>query len=95
MTIFLRHAWLVEHNLKINWCIGKVSMTRCPALCGSDTTSDRTNQLTLSSANDLADPPRTKSCCRDHIEEVLEDMPESTETDPPPGFMCTNPDEMT
>src|SRR5882672_8443464 len=32
-TIILRHTWLVEHNPKIDWSTGKVSMTRCPVAC--------------------------------------------------------------
>jgi len=30
-----------------------------------------------------------------HIEEVLEDQPETTNTGPLPGFICPDPDEMT
>jgi len=41
-TIILRHMWLVEHNPEIDWCTGKVSLTRCPVPCGLKTTTDLT-----------------------------------------------------
>ena len=34
MEIILGMPWLVVHNPKINWKIGKVKMTRCLPLCG-------------------------------------------------------------
>src|SRR5882724_7046495 len=32
-TIILGHMLLMEHNLEIDWCMGDISMTRCPASC--------------------------------------------------------------
>src|SRR5467141_3246635 len=42
-TIILGHMWLVEHNPKIGWSTGKVSMTRFPVACGLDAIADSTN----------------------------------------------------
>ena len=33
-AIVLGHTWLAEHNPDINWCTGKVKLTRCPDYCG-------------------------------------------------------------
>jgi len=40
MTIILGNTWLVEHNPEIDWCTGKVSLTRCPASCGLKSTAN-------------------------------------------------------
>src|SRR5467141_3507139 len=97
-TIILRHTWLVEHNPNIDWSTGKVSMTRCPAACGSNTNEDDTNRRKFSSANYLAGnsrgSPKAKSCQKVHIEEVPEDQPGPSETKPPPGFARPDPDDL-
>src|SRR5882672_12538791 len=86
-TIILGHMWLVEHNPDIDWSTGKVSMTRCPAACGSNTNEDDTNRLKFGLANYLAGnlrgSPKAKSCRKVHIEEVPEDQPGPSETEPP------------
>src|SRR5882672_1475034 len=65
-TIILRHTWLVEHNPDIDWSTRNVSMTRCPAACGSNTTVDHTNRPKFGSADYLAGnlrgSPRAKLC---------------------------------
>ena len=33
MDMFLRHDWLVKHNLEVNWKDGKIEFTRCPGSC--------------------------------------------------------------
>src|SRR5882672_7466575 len=89
--------WLVDHNPDIDWSTGKVSMTRCLPVCGSNTNADDTNQLKFSSADYLAGnsrgSPKAKSCQKVHIKEVPEDQPGPSETKPPPGFACPNPDD--
>src|SRR5882672_7915262 len=89
-TIILRHMWLVEHNPKIDWSTGRVSMTRCPVTCGSKATADDTNQLKFSSAScsagNLTSSPRAKLCWKVHIEEVPEGQSGPNETEPPLGF---------
>ena len=94
MTIILGHMWIIEHNPEIDWCTGKVSMTRCPAVCRPDATSDGTSQLIPCLADNSAGPPRVKSCGKVHIKEVLEGQPESPEAEPLPGFACLDLDDM-
>jgi len=31
--MFLRHDWLVKHNLEVNWKNGTIKFTRCPGNC--------------------------------------------------------------
>ena len=31
--MFLRHNWLVKHNLEVNWKNGTIKFTRCPGSC--------------------------------------------------------------
>src|SRR5882724_1025105 len=40
-TIILGHMWLMEHNPEIDWCMGDITMMRCPALCRPKTTEER------------------------------------------------------
>src|SRR5882672_5826408 len=90
--------WLVEHNPEIDWSTGTVSMTRCPAECGPNTTADNTNRpkfgLANYSAGNSAGPPRAKSCWKVHIKEVPEGQSEPSETEPPPGFACPDPENL-
>jgi len=46
-TIILGHTWLVEHNPEIDWCTGKVSLTRCPVSCRPKAMTDLTDQLII------------------------------------------------
>src|SRR5882672_6027547 len=98
MTIILGHMWLVEHNPKIDWSTGKVSMTRCPMACGPNVTADNPNQSKLGAADylagSLAGSPREKSCQKVHIEEVPEGQSETSKTEPLPGFACPYPDNL-
>src|SRR5882672_4903098 len=97
-TIILGHMWLVEHNPDIDWSTRKVSMTRCPAACGSNTNADDTNRPKFSStdhpAGNSRGSPKAKSCRKVHIEEVPKDQPGPSETKPPPGFARPNPDDL-
>src|SRR5882672_3188287 len=90
--------WLVDHNPDIDWSTGKVSMTRCLPVCGSNTNADDTNQLKFGSADYLAGnsrgSPKAKSCWKVHIKEVPEDQPGPSETEPPPGFAHPGPDDL-
>src|SRR5882724_7086241 len=36
--IILGHMWLMEHNPKIDWCMGDITMMRCLASCRLKTT---------------------------------------------------------
>ena len=31
--VILGYMWLVENGLEIDWCMGDIHMTRCPATC--------------------------------------------------------------
>ena len=33
--LILRHSWLHQHNLEINWAQGEIKMSRCPPHCCS------------------------------------------------------------
>src|SRR5882724_13243652 len=85
-TIILRHMWWVEHNTEINWCTGKVSLTRFPKSCGPKATADLTDWLIPRLADNSSDSPKAKFFWKVHIEEVLEGHPEPQETELPPGF---------
>jgi len=39
--VILGHMWLMEHNPKIDWCMGDISMMRCPASCRLKTIEER------------------------------------------------------
>src|SRR5882724_8891994 len=39
--IILGHTWLMEHNPKIDWPTGEISMMRCPTPCRPKTTEER------------------------------------------------------
>src|SRR5467141_2360613 len=104
-TIILGHTWLVEHNPDIDWSTGKVSMTRCPEACGSNTNAGDTNRPKFGSvadkfgsvdylAGNSRGSPQAKSCRKVHIKEVPEDQPGPSETEPPPGFACPDPDDL-
>ena len=53
-----------------------------------NSTSDQMNQVTHKFPHNSVDPPRTKSCQKVHIEDVLEYLSEPAEAGPPPG-LCT------
>src|SRR5882724_502297 len=38
--IILGHMWLMEHNPKVDWHTGKISMTRCPMSCRPKATEE-------------------------------------------------------
>src|SRR5882672_11607220 len=86
-TIILRHTWHVEHNPNIDWSTRKVSMTRCPAACGSNTNADGTNRpkfgLADYPAGNSRGSPKVKSCRKVHIKEVPKDQPGPSDTTPP------------
>src|SRR5882724_5289291 len=46
------------------------------------------------SADNLASPPRAKSCQKVHIEEVPEGWAEPNKAEPPPGFAHPDPDDL-
>ena len=33
MEMFLRHDWLVKHNLEVNWDKETIQFIRCPKIC--------------------------------------------------------------
>src|SRR5882724_2308502 len=39
-TIILGHTWLMEHNPEIDWCMGEISMMRCPMPCRPKATEE-------------------------------------------------------
>jgi len=59
-TIVLSHTWLVEHNPEIDWCTGKVSLTRCPLSCRPKATADLNDQPIPRSAGNLSEPPQSQ-----------------------------------
>jgi len=80
-------------------------MTRCPAACRSNTNAGDTNRPKFSSVADKfgsvdylagnSRVPRSEIVSEVHIEEVPEDQPGPSETEPPPGFAHPDPDDLT
>jgi len=93
-TIILGHTWLMEHNPEIDWCTRKVSMTRCPSMCGPTTTMNQLSQLRDRLAEKVEGSPRASSCHWVHIKEVPEAQSKPAETEAPPGFAHPDPDEI-
>ena len=86
--------WLMEHNPEIDWCTGKVSLMRCPALCRQTATMDQLSQPRDRSAEKVEGPPRAKSCHQVYIEEVPEVQSIPYKAELPPNFVHPDPDEM-
>src|SRR5882724_10402836 len=84
-TIILGHTWLMEHNPEIDWHMGDISMTRCPASCRPKTAEreDRPNHVL---ANKTWKQPKAHFHSRVHVEEVSESHSAHNQTEPPPGF---------
>ena len=46
--VILGHTWLMEHNPEIDWHMGDIHLTRCPAMCRSVTKMDSLSELAKS-----------------------------------------------
>src|SRR5882724_4888120 len=92
-TIILGHTWLMEHNPKIDWCTGEISMTRCPTPCRPKATEE-TNWLNRISANTTWRQLKTHLHQRVHVEEVPEFESTCMEAEPSPGSTQPDPDEL-
>src|SRR5882724_6758852 len=91
--IILGHTWLMEHNPKIDWCTGEISMMRCPMSWRLKATEE-TDQPNRTSADMTQKQLKTHLHQRVHIEEVPESESTCTETDPSPGFARPDPDKL-
>jgi len=67
--VILGHMWVMEHNPDIDWLIGGIIMTRCPASCGLNTPADNLNNSSAGNSKGILEG---KSHHWVHIEEVLE-----------------------
>src|SRR5882724_8456415 len=85
--------WLMEHNTKVDWCTGKISMMRCPTSCRPKATEemDQPNRI---SADTTRKQPKTHLHRQVHVEEVPESESTRMEADPSPGFAQPDPDEL-
>src|SRR5882724_11579445 len=92
-TIILGHTWLMEHNPEVDWCMGEISMTRCPMSCRLKATEemDRPNRIT---ADMTRKQQKTHLHQWVHVEEVPESESTHMEAEPSPGFARLDPDEL-
>src|SRR5882724_9157686 len=91
--IILGHTWLMEHNPKIDWCMGEISMMRCPTPCRQKTTEEA-NRPNRVLANTTWKQLKTHLHWRMHIYEVPESESTHTEAEPSPWFARPDPDEL-
>ena len=83
----------MEHNPKIDWHTGEISMTRCPTPCRLKTTKEA-NWLNHVLADTTRKQLKTHLHRRVHVEEVPESESTHMEAEPSPGFMRPDPDEL-
>jgi len=83
----------MEHNPKINWHMGDISMTLCPASCRPKAVEER-DQPCCISADKTQRQLKAHPHQWVHVEEVSESQSAHIGTEPPPGFTCPDPDEL-
>src|SRR5882724_2917563 len=83
--------WLMEHKPEIDWCMGDISMTRCPASCRPKTAEEKDwpNHIL---ANKTWKQSKAHLHGQVHIEEVSESHSAHDQAEPPPGFTHSNLD---
>jgi len=88
---------LLEHNPEIEWSSGKVCHEQVLAACmpmplAAILTGRASARLDTSADNWKA--PKNEVISEVHIEEVPEGQKEPNKTEPPPGFVCPDPDDL-
>src|SRR5882724_1278791 len=83
----------MEHNPEVDWCMGKISMMRCPMSCRPKATEEM-DQLNHISADMTRKQPKTHLHRQVHVEEVPESESTRMEAEPSPGFAQPDPDEL-
>src|SRR5882724_2412929 len=89
-TIILGHMWLMEHNPEIDWCMGDISIMRCPASCRPKTVEEE-DQHNHILANKTWKQLKAHLHHQVHIEEVSESHSahDFAEPDPNPQDMLS------
>src|SRR5882724_1566036 len=83
----------MEHKPEIDWCMGEISMMRCPTPCRPKATEEM-NWPNCISANMTWRQLKTHLHRQVHVEEVPEFESTHMEAKPSPGFMQPDPDEL-
>src|SRR5882724_11803263 len=89
--IILGHTWLIENNPEIDWHMGDIAMTRCPASASQN--PQKRDQLSCISADKTWMQLDVHLHRQVHVEEIPESQPEHTRTEIPPGFAFPDSDE--
>jgi len=85
--------WLMEHNPEIDWCMGDISMTGCLESCRPKAIEVK-GQPNHVSAGKTWRQLKAHLHRQVHIEEVPESQSAHIGTKAPPGFACSDLDEL-